>query len=67
MRHAKKSTNRDFRITFKEVPEAEDQAQEDEAAEEEAEKGSGEECQVCETSFMRGHPTPRAHKCAHPC
>lgn len=46
MRHAKKSTNRDFRITFKEVPEAEDQAEEDEGAEEEAEKASDEESQV---------------------
>lgn len=50
MRHAKKSTNRDFRITFKEVLEAENQAQEDEGAEEEAEKASDEESQVCEPS-----------------
>ena len=43
MRHAKKSTNRDFRMTFKEVPESEpveEEAQEEEvqhqnAAEEE--------------------------------
>lgn len=41
MRHAKKSTNRDFRITFMEVPEA----AEDE--EEEAEKGSDAGSQVC--------------------
>lgn len=48
MRHAKKSTNRDFRITFMEVSEAvEEQQPEDEEAEEEAEKGSEEGSQVC--------------------
>lgn len=43
MRHAKKSTNRDFRITIQEVPEAEEEAQD-----EEAEQGSQPENQVCE-------------------
>ena len=62
MRHAKKSTNRDFRITFKEVPDAGDQAQEDEGAEEEAENASGEESQVCEPSVVQGHTTPSAQK-----
>ena len=64
MRHAKKSTNRDFRITFKEVPEAEDEAQEDEGADAEAEKGSDEESQVREPSTMRGHPHV---KCSNLC
>lgn len=50
MRHAKKSTNRDFRITFMEVPEAaEEQVQEDE----EAEKGSDAESQVCSFRLCR--------------
>ena len=47
MRHAKKSTNRDFRITFKEVPEAEDQAQQEE---ESVAQGSDDESQVCKLS-----------------
>lgn len=34
MRHAKKSTNRDFRMTFKEVPEPEPEPEEEEAQEE---------------------------------
>ena len=36
MRHAKKSTNRDFRMTFKEVPEPEPEPEEEEAQEEDA-------------------------------
>lgn len=36
MRHAKKSTNRDFRMTFKEVPEPEPEPEEEEAQEDDA-------------------------------
>lgn len=47
MRHAKKSTNRDFRINIVEVPDADDQAQEEDEAEEQANQGSDEGTQVC--------------------
>ena len=43
MRHAKKSTNRDFRITFREVPEVEEEAPE---AREEEEQGIENDQQV---------------------
>ena len=36
MRHAKKSTNRDFRMTFKEVPEPEPEPEEEEVQEDDA-------------------------------
>lgn len=67
MRHAKKSTNRDFRITFKEVPEAEEQGQEEE---EEAEKSCDEESQVCELSVVLalccGKHNPKCFKLCTP-
>lgn len=40
MRHAKKSTNRDFRMTFKEVPEPED---------EEVQEADVKDSEVCQT------------------
>ncbi len=45
MRHAKKSTNRDFRMTFKEVPESE--PVEEEAQEEDVQDQSAAEEEVC--------------------
>lgn len=45
MRHAKKSTNRDFRMTFKEVPESE--TVEEEAQEEDAHDQNTAEEEVC--------------------
>lgn len=51
MRHAKKSTNRDFRITFQEVPEPVEEAKEDEEAEAQAEHNSDAENQVCSCSL----------------
>lgn len=53
MRHAKKSTNRDFRISIVDVPETDNQAQEEEdEAEEQASQGSDDEIQVCGASFL---------------
>lgn len=45
MRHAKKSTNRDFRMTFKEVPESE--PVEEEAQKEDVQDQSTAEEEVC--------------------
>jgi len=45
MRHAKKSINRDFRMTFKEVPESE--PVEEEAQEEDAQDQSAAGKEVC--------------------
>ncbi len=45
MRHAKKSTNRDFRMTFKEVPESE--PVEEEAQEEDVQDQNTAEEEVC--------------------
>ena len=48
MRHAKKSTNRDFRILLQEVPEPDDPPQEED--EEDAEQGCDDDNQVCKGS-----------------